>query len=95
MGFLRKLRDARILKHGLLDGEAWFDILHQHPILDRLSDGEKSRLRDGFAPVRGLSDDLEVRLLAEEGPEPLADDPVVVHQEDGRAHSPCPLASAA
>ena len=46
MGFLRKLRDARILKHGLLDEEAWFDILHQHPILDRLSDGEKSRLRE-------------------------------------------------
>ena len=52
---------------------------------------EEARLRDGVAPVGGLADDLEVRLLAEEGPEPLADDPVVVHQEDGRAHSPCPL----
>ena len=56
---------------------------------------EETRLSDGVASVGGLADDFEVLLLAEEGPEPLADDPVVVHQEDGRAHSPCPLASAA
>jgi MtfA peptidase len=46
MGFLRDLRRSRILKGGLLDEEAWLDILGQHPIFDRLTREERMRLRE-------------------------------------------------
>jgi Mlc titration factor MtfA (ptsG expression regulator) len=46
MGFLRKIRHSRILKQRLLDEESWTLILQQHPIFDRLSAGERARLRE-------------------------------------------------
>jgi hypothetical protein len=46
MGILRRLRPSRILRNSLLDEESWQDILAQHPIFERLSAGEKARLRE-------------------------------------------------
>ena len=45
MGIFRSFRRARILRGGLLSGEAWGWLLRDHPILDGLSEEEQGRLR--------------------------------------------------
>jgi Mlc titration factor MtfA (ptsG expression regulator) len=45
VGVFRSIRRSRILREGLLSGEAWEWLLRDHPILDGLSPDEKDRLR--------------------------------------------------
>jgi hypothetical protein len=46
MGFLKDLRRSRILSRNLLDGDAWQDIVEQHPIVRRLTPEQLARLRE-------------------------------------------------
>ena len=69
---LRKWRDRRVLQHHPVDAHLWTETLAVIPILDPLSEEERSRLKDlatlflrrkTFLPVQGMALDEERRLL--------------------------------
>lgn len=71
-GLLRKWRDQRVLQHHPVDARLWSESLAAIPILDPLSDEERSRLKDlvtlflrrkNFLPVQGLELDARKRIL--------------------------------
>ena len=56
--------------------------IHQNDLGSSPLRVEPRELGDGFPPVAGLADDLQIAFAVEEAPQPPADDDVVVDDQD-------------